>query len=342
MAKKSRQSNMELLRIIAMFLVLLVHANFYSLGVPSVVDCESNTLDAVLRVYFQAVSIICVNLFVGISGWFGICPTAKGMGNFIFQCMFWIVGLYILTLYTGTSDFSVNGLKECLFLTDTNWFIKAYMLLYILSPVLNTFAENASRRVFCNVLIGFFVFQTIYGWMFPQATPYITNGYSPISFIGLYLLMRYIRAYRPNITQHSKNIDLMYIIIVPICVTVCYILPPIAGIRTVALGWYWLSYIAPSSIGLTIAVILFFSKVRLQSKFINWVAASSFAVFLLHYNTNTIHHYTGCIRYLYSHYNPVCFWSMTFVLMIGIFIISIIIDQIRIKLWNTFRNICDF
>ena len=43
--KKFRQSNMELLRIVAMFLVLLVHADFFSIGAPSASDCV-NRLDS--------------------------------------------------------------------------------------------------------------------------------------------------------------------------------------------------------------------------------------------------------------------------------------------------------
>lgn len=35
---KIRQSNMELLRIIAMFLILIVHSDYYSLGAPNKVD----------------------------------------------------------------------------------------------------------------------------------------------------------------------------------------------------------------------------------------------------------------------------------------------------------------
>lgn len=38
---EERQSNIELLRIISMFLILLVHADFYSLGEPSYIDIIS-------------------------------------------------------------------------------------------------------------------------------------------------------------------------------------------------------------------------------------------------------------------------------------------------------------
>lgn len=44
MPTKQRQSNIELLRIIAMFMILLFHANFFSLGTPSAADLSSDTI----------------------------------------------------------------------------------------------------------------------------------------------------------------------------------------------------------------------------------------------------------------------------------------------------------
>jgi len=48
-----RQSNFELLRIIAILLVLLLHADFFALNGPSVNEIESNTIDSTLRILFQ-------------------------------------------------------------------------------------------------------------------------------------------------------------------------------------------------------------------------------------------------------------------------------------------------
>ena len=88
MKHKTRDSNIELLRMLAMFLVLLVHADFFSLGTPTLQDIQTSTLDSTLRIFFEALSIVCVNVFVLISGWFGIRPSLKGVSNFIFQCLF--------------------------------------------------------------------------------------------------------------------------------------------------------------------------------------------------------------------------------------------------------------
>lgn len=127
MSKKTRNSNIELLRMLAMFLVLLVHADYFSLGAPSVSDVQTSPVDSFLRILFEAISIVCVNVFVLISGWFGIKPSYKGLLNFLFQCFFFLTGLYILTLLLGTSDLSLKGLAGCIFATKLNWFIKAYL-----------------------------------------------------------------------------------------------------------------------------------------------------------------------------------------------------------------------
>lgn len=86
--KQPRQSNIELLRIISMLMVLLVHANFFSLGKPTVEEVIEQPIDASLRVLFECVCIPCVDIFVLISGWFGIKANKKGLCNFLFQVAF--------------------------------------------------------------------------------------------------------------------------------------------------------------------------------------------------------------------------------------------------------------
>lgn len=195
--KKQRDSNIELLRLIAMFLVLIVHADFFSLGAPSHEETLSAPLNAFARYFFESLSIVCVNIFILISGWFSIKPSKKSFCNFIFQCIFFLIGIYVLMLILGLTSLSVKGVAGCLVLLKWNWFIKAYIGLYIISPILNSFVETIDRKTFERTLLSFFVFQTIYAWI-SGAAVFFEDGYSTMSFIGLYLLARYIHIYRPN------------------------------------------------------------------------------------------------------------------------------------------------
>lgn len=191
--KHFRQSNIELLRIIAMFLVLTVHANFWSLGAPSFNDFIIYPLSSWTKTCVQSISIVCVNLFILISGWFGIRSSLKGFLNYIFQCLYFSIGIYIILILNGNLSISVKGIAEALYLLHANWFILAYALLYLISPILNSFVENSSKSTFRIVIISFFLFQTIFGW--PGSASWFEYGYSSTSLIGLYLLARYCKKY---------------------------------------------------------------------------------------------------------------------------------------------------
>lgn len=111
---KERESNFELLRIVAMFLVLMLHANFISIGSPTISDCHEAPFNSILRYFFQSLSIGCVDIFVLISGWFGIRPSIKSFTSFIFQCFFFLFGVYAVCCIGGISEFNFGGLKACL------------------------------------------------------------------------------------------------------------------------------------------------------------------------------------------------------------------------------------
>ena len=223
-AKLPRQSNIELLRIVAMFLVLLVHADYFSLGAPTNIDIQTNTIDSLFRILFESISIVCVNVFILISGWFGIRPSYKGILNFLFQCIFFLTGLYIITNIIGVNSISLKGFAGCIFATRLNWFIKAYLLLYILSPVLNHFVNNTNQQEYISVLIGFFLFTCTYGWI--GAAEFMMQGYSTISFIGLYLLARYVRLYSPFWEKFPIKYDLTIYLLIVLIVCLLTFIPP--------------------------------------------------------------------------------------------------------------------
>ena len=312
-----------------MFLVLLVHADFFSLGAPTMYDIQTKTLDSTLRIFFEALSIVCVNVFVLISGYFGIRPSLRGASGFIFQCLFFLIGLYIITLLIGTSSVSLNGIAGCFAATKSNWFIKAYLLLYIISPVLNSFVEHAPKAIFKNVLIAFFAFTCTYGWR--GAAGFMQGGYTPLFFIGLYLLARYIRIYQPWFSRFKSLTYISLYIFVSILVTVFCIVPSLY--LNIHFQPYW-DYICPNTIICSVFLFIAFTKFRFNNKFVNWCGASCFAVFLLHTNPNTLEHFKKIFFVLHSKLSPLEFWGVTFIILTAIFFLAILIDQLRIFLWN--------
>ena len=57
MEKKERESNIELLRIISMVLVMVVHADFMALGIPSQVDISDFPVSSFMRLFTESVEV---------------------------------------------------------------------------------------------------------------------------------------------------------------------------------------------------------------------------------------------------------------------------------------------
>ena len=193
----NRQSNIELLRIIAMFMILGLHVNFIAIGVPEIQVISNMPLQGFARLFTENMCIVGVNVFVLISGWFGIHFKTKGICSFIFQCLFFSLIVFIAFAATGQVEINrINIMSAFLLYKNAYWFVWAYLFLYILAPVLNGFIDNANRGTVKRVIILFFAIQTI-TFIF-TSTGFTKTGYSPLSFIGLYLLARYYRLHRQN------------------------------------------------------------------------------------------------------------------------------------------------
>ena len=127
MVKSQRQSGVELLRIIAIFMVLAGHANARVLGLPLPSDFVSSTSSSVVRMLLSSVVVAGVNIFVMISGWFGIHAKPRGLAKLLFQVFFLLWGIYAVFLLTGNATLNAHDIKVCLTLTEEYWFVMAYI-----------------------------------------------------------------------------------------------------------------------------------------------------------------------------------------------------------------------
>lgn len=331
-ARLDRQSNIECLRILAIFLILVVHADFWALGAPTPKEIHEMPIPSATRFLIESVSICAVNVFVMISGWFGIHPKAKSLFNFLFQCAFFLFGIYLVKIIV-IRNISGEGIKGCLLLLKHNWFIKAYLMLYIFSPVLNEFVEHTNKKTFKIVLICYFLFQTVYGWC-SEGAQWFKDGYSAISFMGIYLFMRYLRRFAPPYLP--KKSSLFYMTLYISCALIITVLAILQTLHIIP-GWLMFgkmySYANPLVIIESLALFLLFTRFEFKSKVVNFIAASTFAVFLLHTNPNIGKPYfVPLINRVYQMYDGIACLSVLFAILVAIFILAIAIDQIRIWL----------
>lgn len=333
MKTTTRDSNMELLRIIAMLLVLIVHADFMALKFPSLNDLDTAPITTFSRIYIGALSDVCVNVFVLISGWYGIKLRIRSLLKIIFQTSFFCVLMFLC--FGQPSDISYV-LRECanILLLRHFWFVRAYILLCLMAPILNAFVEKASKEEFKWILIAYFTVQTLFSYIGNDIWYY--DGYSPLTFIGLYLLARYMRVYSPRFASLPRKWDLSIYLFTSLVIT---------SISIVLLLLDWgggrmYNYTSPLMIISSVYLLLYFSKLDINSAFINWVAISSFAAYLLHMNPYFIDKWFVDVIHNWWLTEPIGVFTLyTSAYIVALFTIAIIIDKLRILLFDIL-NIC--
>lgn len=197
---KVRLSNFELLRIVCMLMICLLHAHTFVSGNPTKTEIVNSPLPSFLRVFIYYLTIVSVDVFVLISGWFGIRFSLKKLSSLLFQVLFFVVVGGIIC-FDQLQHLSIGGILGAFVMGNSEyWFIKVYLLLMLFIPIINSYIENTSKKQFKFVLLGGFAFLFFYGWLFPDSTDWILHGYSFPCFVYLYILGRYLRLYPNRLT----------------------------------------------------------------------------------------------------------------------------------------------
>ena len=265
-----RHSGIELLRFVSMLLILSLHVNFYAFGSPSATDFQTAPISSLLRTAFESLAIIGVNSFVLISGWFGIRPRANRVVSLLFQTTFFCCLLFVVGLALGVSYSSADMVKSIFLLGGPNWFLRSYILLYVISPLLESFIATATRKSYQTTLVVFFSFQTFYGWLIPGEDYFelFRRGYSLLSFLGLYLLARYIRVFRPRFACRSRCTDLVSYFVLSLVTALASVLQTLCHQPVVD----FFAYNSPLVVAASMFLFLFFAKWAFSSRIVNAVA----------------------------------------------------------------------
>lgn len=319
----SRQSNFEALRLLCMLMVLNLHSfNGYSHG---------DGLWQAFDFFRESTSICAVNCFILISGYFGIKWKFKSIFNLIFQLFFYSVGIYMVVVALGVVDWNLKDFLlrfTCLF-RDSWWFAISYLLLFFCAPLLNAFADNASKReLFLYIVIYFCVLNFI---SIPREEVF--------TFALLYLIGRLLSKVEiDKITFHVRGAYwFTTLLIFSLVYFVIYKAMHINNADVVCewpVGFIGYDYAAPLVILQAVFLFLVFSKMRFKSKFVNWCASSCFAIYLIHMHP-TIKE-IGYYSLTESLYNcpPLQHYLLLFIVIITIFFASILVDKIRIIVSN--------
>ncbi|NDV78425.1 acyltransferase family protein [Dysgonomonas sp. 511] len=331
---KPRQSNFELLRLVCMFLIVLLHL---------VASSPMHGMNA-SGIFISSFLFIAVNCFILISGFFGIRATFKGFFKLYLTCVFYSLAILII-FSVCNNEYDIKSIIYSFFPFSRSgmWFVTSYIILFLLSPMLNKVVDNCTKREFVILLGAWGIVTFYFGYFWNEGIN--VSGYNAVNFIFLYLIGRFIALYIAGNKSRAFYMG-MYILFSLITAGI-----GLAIYHFMALGIHFdtgirwvrqfaLSYNNPFIIVAAISFFLFFRKFRFSSKTVNWAASSCLPIYLIHENSHIsqyIHQLTGRLApVIESEWLYVIF---LFFLAAFIVITCILIDKVRMLITDPIERL---
>lgn len=321
-----RLSNMELLRIVSMLMVLAVHIDGASLGLPDLQgNLNSLTTRNVWRLTVEAFAIVGVNCFTLISGYFGIRLRLRNVGVYLFQCVFYAVGVYTVVngvVHPERFSWSCWG-ESWMVLTHTDlWYVPAYFCLMLLSPFINAGFERISRNSCLWITIGFVAFNVWAGWWW--GGKFNPTGYTVIQLVMMYMAGRCVAAYSDVLERCRRGV----------MIGISFAIYAAASMLIAFHACYDISrayaYNSPLVMISSMALLLAFSSMRFSCEAINYVARSAFAVYLLHKAPLVwVGYMKPAVMAMWKSLSLPEFSLCALGLMMGVYLLSMVVDTLR-------------
>lgn len=265
-----RESSFELLRILAQFFIV-----FYHLLLNVVFP---DTGDPLYRALWLPLHIGVV-LFVLISGYFGIRPGVKGLVRLVGTLAVYHLPLALChRAIDGGGDLG-HWLAVGCFVSATHfWFVRTYLCLYLLAPVINRFLHRIAPKERIALLAALAFVSHYVGSV--GCDPSLAGGKNLATFLFLYAAGDTLRACRSSWLPYRRTCGLIWILLNAglVVLFTCWTSP----VGRAVFSRMWFSY---CSFGLLASALLFFvwiGGLRFSSPLVNRVARSSLAIYLLH------------------------------------------------------------
>ena len=278
-----RESNIELLRIIAVIGVIVLHFNgSYSHALEFV---GRRTTNYYILKCLESIFIPAVNLFVLISGYYLSSSSKRKIVKpmqLIAQVILFGGFTYLLSVIDGTRTFSITSMAGSMI--PCNYYVILYAVLYIVSPYINLLLDNLSEKKYRKFVITVFSLFSVWPMMVDVAQEILgielmglssismhgsQNGYTIVNFCLMYIIGAYIRKIDVKISM--KKLLLISVGCI-ICLTVW---------SEVSQNTAW-AYCNPIVIVSAVAIFLLFQQLCISSKVINFMAKGVFTCFLFH------------------------------------------------------------
>ncbi len=348
---KMRNSNFELMRIVSMFFIVIYHIIIHG----KLLENSHGTTHFVLYIIL-AICIVHVNSFILVTGYFQCKSKLKLTKVIQLNNSIWFYTVSIVLFFIivkGNTFNSIELLKTFLPISYNDyWFLTNYLILYLISPILNTVINNIDEKKFKRIIVLLLFIDSILPTLTNSSFFNVTLGYSLYHFIFLYFVGAFLRNYPIEDwyifkKTSKKALQLISLFIFFLMAFINIInqsaskellnMHPIIAEVGIIFSNSFIAYNNPLVIIQTIAFFVFFSTLNLKNTFINYISTATIGIYLIHDNNNIRN-----VLYKFLGFNGNNYSVIILVKILGcailIFISCLIIELIRKFIFKLIYN----
>lgn len=203
MAQKTRNSSIELLRIICIFGIIFMHTIAYG-------GNELLPLNRYLLIFFNCFTNLGVTCFMLISGYFGISFQPQKLIKLELMVWFYTALHLVIKAALGVSIGKIDLLSAVFpILSNQYWYLTAYFIIAVLSGFLNEAAQKLNREKFLQLLAVLLFVLTVV----PTVLHFDmlgSEGKNIVQMITIYFIGRYIRLYDKRTYEPKKLLAVLF------------------------------------------------------------------------------------------------------------------------------------
>lgn len=275
-------SNMGLLKIIAIFLIMISLYTIYRGSIGYNLPSEITEL----LVGISGLGNVGVIILVLISGYNGVGDKTpfrfKNLFLVILQTVFYSVLIYLLFCILGAAQFSMLDFVGNFFpLTyDMYWLVAVFLILYIFTPYINKLLNLLSRRSHLRLILVMMILFSL----LPALIPHFSYGSEIVLFVMFYVIGAYFRKYRDNFFAKKRN-NMLVLFITVFIITLLMLVMGLFGSEWIVLEKGQMSLLSMRSIASILIAISLFSVIEqmkpITSRVIDSVAGCVLGVYLM-------------------------------------------------------------
>ena len=322
-----------------MIMILVHHLICHCIYSVDMVLCHVGPVNTTMgfAMMINSFCYIGVNGFILISGYYGIKFKLCSLLKLYLICVFYSLVMHGIEIFVlETKILCLETFKEVILVFSQQnywWFIRCYVILYLMAPMLNKAINAFDRKEFIMTIILLTIANIYFGYWWGK---YNENGYNVAQFVYVYVIGRYIGRF-VNL-KWVKNNRCFFLFLYVIFISVYGVLSIVSHYIGIP-HWKTFPYNNPLLLIGTIFFLLFMLSLHFQSKIINRIATSALAIYLLQnfdvmkYIHTTICSYWG-INFMSDTGVGITIILLVYLLFFSLFfsIFSIVLDQMRICL----------